>query len=362
MNIQINTEKGNTMYSLEEKSKKSKGISSAPRHPVHSFGIAPQNAAAPIQRFYFVKNMKRDIRTGNVDTFVSYIQNCSSYKLETVYKKCRNDLIKYQARFNNDQYATIISYLITRNNPRNEFKCAFNNLIALLKIQLNNKSVAANLIDQEVLIIKRNKELTDYKPYKRWKSSSSSGGSGQWSTTRGAGAFRYGTTGPVSPNTFSPGTTPIAYGSAAIMKDGKAPIGAQSFKYTAVAEEDLDPSVPIDPRFQAYDRGYSIGAHEFAHTIHEFGITDAQRVRIGNCYEAFLLKVDSYPSAAWVDGPGPCYASTNVKEYFAQSSNAYLSMNAGKDAATGKTRHNSRRWLEKHDPDLLRVLDEIYRP
>lgn len=351
------------MYSLQEKNKKGKDTSSTRRHRVKPFFYCHQKngTIAPIQ-CYNILNVIADFKKSDHASIVSHISGCTSLELDFIYQNYRESLIRMQNEFTGQEYATVISYLITRENSRDEFPKAFNNLIDLLKIQLNNKSIAASLIDQKVIIIKSNQELTDHPVFQSWKSSSSTGGSGQWSTTRGAGAYRYSLTVPASP-TITQGSTPIAYGSATIMKNGKAPAGAVDFKYTAVAEEDLDPTVSPDPRFMRYDAGYSVGAHEFAHTIHEFGVTDAHRVEIGMCYEAFLGKGES---AEWVDGPkwnvakGPCYASTNVKEYFAQSSNAYLKRNAGNDTATGKARHNGWEWLRDNDPDMLRLLDNIY--
>lgn len=282
----------------------------------------------------------KNANNNNWNEIANKISTCGPIELEIIYSK-KTNLINNKDQLSDSGFATIVSYLITRKIERTNFSGnAFNNLIENLKKQLNNKSVAENLIDQEVIIIGKNEELTDNSHYSQWKNASSTGGTGSWRTTRGAGAY--------------------AIPSATDKPDGKMPAGASPFKYTAIGEETLDSS--LTSSFTKYDAGYSVGAHEFAHTIHEFGITDDQRIRILNCYNNFCNSIGK----EWVDGPqyisgkGPCYASTNVKEYFAQSSNAYWDLNGGTDATTGGNRHNGSTWLSQNDPDMLQLLNEIY--
>lgn len=319
-----------------------------------------RGTSAPIQ-CYSEDQLRDDFLRSKFDNIAREIPNCSKDELDHFFPIIKQKLNENFDGIGEDCFATIVSHLIARQNKTGGSPAAYNELIRILEIQLHNKGVALNMIDQDVLILEKSRSLTDYDLYRSWATSSSTGGTGSWNTIRGAGAYRYAT--PPASASVSAGSTPVAYGSATITADGKPPAGATDFPHTAVAEENLINPGSSYNTYTMYNKGYSITTHEFAHSIHEFGISDQQRVRIKNCYDQFLTKREP---REWVDGPensvtgGPCYASTNVKEYFAQSSNAYLGTNTGEDRNTGMPRHNGRKWLEDNDNDMLTLLDEIY--
>ncbi|MFH8386881.1 hypothetical protein ACH4E7_39210 [Kitasatospora sp. NPDC018058] len=122
-----------------------------------------------------------------------------------------------------------------------------------------------------------------------------------------------------------------------------------------------------------YPDGYSTTTHEFAHTLHDFGLNDADRELITRTYRAktdldHLTSVFGEQSpVAWSDGvrrvqgrDGDNYAARNEREYFAQVSNAYLGTNHGRDPYTGDMRNNGARWVRQNEPELLPLLERLY--
>ncbi|MEK8145830.1 hypothetical protein NKH18_45220 [Streptomyces sp. M10(2022)] len=116
-------------------------------------------------------------------------------------------------------------------------------------------------------------------------------------------------------------------------------------KTAAVTEENLLGEVTGLQGHNGYADGYSTTTHEFAHTIHQYGLSDADRRIITAAYQA---KKALGTSVQWPDGyrlvdpkdpEGELidnYSSTNEYEYFAQATNAYLGTNFGNDRTTGQ--------------------------
>ncbi|MHB1356966.1 MAG: peptidoglycan-binding domain-containing protein [Anaerolineae bacterium] len=111
-----------------------------------------------------------------------------------------------------------------------------------------------------------------------------------------------------------------------------------------------------------YPEGYSTSSHEFAHSMETAALTDADRSTILTAYNARKVLSDASPNDPdmWVDGRRGCYASQNEAEFYAQLSNAYLGTNTGTDASTGDTRHNSKEWVQSHEPTVFALLERIY--
>jgi hypothetical protein len=93
-----------------------------------------------------------------------------------------------------------------------------------------------------------------------------------------------------------------------------------------------------------YGKGYSVGMHEFAHTLHLKGLTADQNKSIDT-----LFADRTKAGGPWTE----TYGSSNKEEYFAQSTNAYF----GKNDGVGQ---NGRKWLEDNDPEMCKFLDGLY--
>ena len=104
----------------------------------------------------------------------------------------------------------------------------------------------------------------------------------------------------------------------------------------------------------AYPDGYSIGMHEFAHIVEGMGTTRAQKARLEQLY-AQRQRAD--PGNA-KDTFSDDYAASNMREYFAQSTNAFFGKNAG--GTRREPNQNGREWLRAHDPDMYAFLVELY--
>ncbi|MEV6207938.1 toxin glutamine deamidase domain-containing protein [Kitasatospora sp. NPDC051914] len=145
-------------------------------------------------------------------------------------------------------------------------------------------------------------------------------------------------------------------------------------KWAAVTEENLlGERTTVGPD-QHYADGYSTTTHELAHTVHKFGLTDADRQLIGDTYRA-KLDDESLPRlfgedgpSEWSDGPrrrpdgseAENYAARDEYEYFAQVSNAYLGTNHGTDPYTGQPRNNGADWVRANEPELVPLLERLY--
>ncbi|MFI9809522.1 hypothetical protein ACIHEJ_35185 [Streptomyces sp. NPDC052301] len=136
----------------------------------------------------------------------------------------------------------------------------------------------------------------------------------------------------------------------------------------AVPEENLLGEATAVPGDGVYADGYSTLTHEFAHAIHEGGLSPADRALIESAYQTKVAEGDA---AHWPDGPlrdpsgvrpGTNYSSHDAHEYFAQLSNAYLGANEGTDWYTGAVRNNGPDWVRQHEPELLPLLERLYGP
>ncbi|MEU2773564.1 lonely Cys domain-containing protein, partial [Streptomyces sp. NPDC007162] len=144
-------------------------------------------------------------------------------------------------------------------------------------------------------------------------------------------------------------------------------VGSQS---AAVTEENLLGEKTGVPGAQVYEDGYSTTVHEFAHTIHLYGLSEQQKRLIDRVYRSKLAPPKKgRPEAQWPDGPlravpgGPAnYSSHNAFEYFAQLSTAYLGANGGLDPYTKLPRNNGWRYVVKHEKPLLPLLRKLYGP
>lgn len=123
---------------------------------------------------------------------------------------------------------------------------------------------------------------------------------------------------------------------------GSGGMATPSGTFALAAPEENLTTIPgvADP----YGKGYSVGMHEFAHTLHLKGLTDDQNKSIDK-----LFADRTTAGGPWTEA----YGSSNKLEYFAQSTNAFFGMNQG-------IGQNGRDWLEKNDPDMCKFLDGLY--
>jgi hypothetical protein len=158
----------------------------------------------------------------------------------------------------------------------------------------------------EIVVIPHDKKMTDLDQFKSLKGTKTDDGR-LWDDVRGSGGM-------------------------------KAPDGSFAL---AAPEENL---IAIKDVTDPYGKGYSVGMHEFAHTLHEKGLTADQSKAIDKLYE----------DRKKADGPWTeTYGSSNKHEYFAQATNAFF----GKNEAVG---NNGREWLAKNDPEMCKFLDGLY--
>src|SRR5215510_2034391 len=134
----------------------------------------------------------------------------------------------------------------------------------------------------EIVVIPHDKKMTDLDQFKDLKGTNTFDGR-LWDNVRGSGGI----------------TT----------KDGSFALAAPEENLTVV------PGV-ADP----YGKGYSVGMHEFAHTLHLKGLTDDQNKSIDKLFDD-----RTKAGGPWTEA----YGSSNKLEYFAQSTNAFFGMNQG---------------------------------
>ncbi len=95
--------------------------------------------------------------------------------------------------------------------------------------------------------------------------------------------------------------------------------------------------------------GRDICAHEFAHAIRAYGLSDDVRARIRKQYDASLAR------GRWKTA----YAATNDDEFFAELSMWYF----GTRGDLGRIKpppKPGRDWLRKYDPEAFDLLDALY--
>ncbi|MFD5508490.1 hypothetical protein ACFWIB_12050 [Streptomyces sp. NPDC127051] len=128
-------------------------------------------------------------------------------------------------------------------------------------------------------------------------------------------------------------------------------------RHAAVTEENLLGDHTTIGGATHYEGGYSTTTHEFAHTIHDYGLSDADRKQIARRYQEKLAD----PAAVWPDGSDPRnYSRRDDHEFFAQLTNAYLGTNHGADPYSGERRNNGPDWVRTHEADLLPLLERVY--
>ncbi|MFP2925285.1 hypothetical protein ACLESO_08715 [Pyxidicoccus sp. 3LG] len=110
---------------------------------------------------------------------------------------------------------------------------------------------------------------------------------------------------------------------------------------TAIPEENLS-----ELGTDAYGGNFSVGIHEFAHAIHQHGVSPEERQAIRAAFDAQTARGGPFTDA---------YASSNDFEYFAQLTNAYFGRNEGQG-------NNGAQWVQTHDPQAFALLQQIYGP
>jgi len=116
----------------------------------------------------------------------------------------------------------------------------------------------------------------------------------------------------------------------------------------AVAEEQLI-SIPGKP--SGYAQGF-VAAHESAHIIEQFGMTENQKKKLQKAYDARKAAGGPWLAPA-------SYTSANTGEYFAQGASAYF-RSPYSDSKADKESYTPE-WLAKNDPDLYSLLKEIFK-
>lgn len=109
----------------------------------------------------------------------------------------------------------------------------------------------------------------------------------------------------------------------------------------AVPEENL---IAGTGTADGYPAGYSVGMHEFAHTLHDKGLSADQKTKIDDLFAARQAA-----GGPWTEA----YGSSNEHEYFAQATNAFFGTNQG-------IGQNGRDWLVANDPAMATFLDNLY--
>jgi hypothetical protein len=123
-------------------------------------------------------------------------------------------------------------------------------------------------------------------------------------------------------------------------------LGATLFRPASSCAEENLLNLPGDP----YD-GESIAVHEFAHTIHlgKIGTDRTFDCRVQAAYKAAMCR------GLWKD----TYADDDFLEYWAEGVQSYFDCNAPRNKYHNDV--DTREELAKYDPDLYRLIDEVFR-
>ncbi len=213
--------------------------------------------------------------------------------------------------------------------------------LRILSAQMaGDKAVTRRAIERvRGMVIPANRLTTDYAPFDRLRGTSTGDGR-TWDTVRGI---------------------------------GNTPLG--ELRYSSMPEENLlgipctatytptsGPTAGVPQTLGQYPEGYSVATHEVAHSLQGAALTEEDNETIQDAYDDRKTAATADPTNPdmWVDGREGCYASTNVAEFYAQLSNAYLGTNGGTDPTTGDTRHNGKDWVRSHEPEVYEILERVY--
>ncbi|WP_455639061.1 hypothetical protein [Parabacteroides sp.] len=126
--------------------------------------------------------------------------------------------------------------------------------------------------------------------------------------------------------------------------------GSIEMPFSTCAEENIL-AYQID-KYHAED----ILIHEFAHTIHNVGISPV--------YPDFNKELQAALDAAVANGRWKnVYASTNIEEYWAEGVQNWFNVNAEVDNDNGDGKHNkinTREELKRYDPGLYKILARFF--
>ncbi len=126
--------------------------------------------------------------------------------------------------------------------------------------------------------------------------------------------------------------------------------GSIEMPFSTCAEENIL-AYQID-KYHAED----ILIHEFAHTIHNVGISPV--------YPDFNNELQAALDAAVANGRWKnVYASTNIEEYWAEGVQNWFNVNAEVDNDNGDGKHNkinTREELKRYDPGLYKILARFF--
>jgi hypothetical protein len=187
----------------------------------------------------------------------------------------------------------------------------------LVQGEIGNNEYAQNALRKKktaLIIVPANVHMTDLPQFKQLGGGSTPDGRG-WENVRGSGGMQ------IPDGTFA----------------------------LAVPEENL---VTMKSIFSGYGPGYSVGRHEFAHTLEDAAMTKDQVARIQKMFAARQV-LQVAVGGAFLDIFTDHYASTNEHEYWAQCTDCFFGTNEGEGA-------NGREWLEAHDPDMYAFCVEMY--
>jgi hypothetical protein len=182
---------------------------------------------------------------------------------------------------------------------------------AFVKLTLSaRKDIQERLKKEQValVILPRNKKMTDAPQFASLKGTKTFDGR-MWDDVRGSGGMR------------------VAGGLWAI----------------AVPEENL---IAAEPDTDKYSSGYSVGLHEFAHTVHSKGVSDTERKTIRGLYEA-----RKKAGGPWTEA----YGASNEQEYYAQCTTCFFGANEG-------IGQNGAAWLLANDKPMYDFLVSVYGP
>ena len=113
-------------------------------------------------------------------------------------------------------------------------------------------------------------------------------------------------------------------------------------KLSSCGEENL-----LNLKGDRYNRE-NILIHEFNHAIHQQGLRVVDPTFDGRLRDAYKKAMEK---GLWKD----TYVATNPAEYWAEGAQAYF------DCMRPQFGANTHEKLEKYDPDLFKLLDEVYR-